>query len=248
MYFYIQQYRDALDKFSKAIHLNSQLWEVWWNLGILYETCNNQISDAIASYKRALEVDPNNVLVHQRLSILSNYQQAPIGSTPLPSIPSPIDLPFSIEVSPPWQLFSKRQSSPQFASAPNTSIPANAAHRHSHSYSQNQRIVSPPYSSEATGNPHLYQRTSSAGHPGFNQAANARASIPGPNNARYAQMPNSLPMQAPQSQQTTFNTSNNQSASVAPIPDNISNTNSPYVKNEDISDRRLSNSPNFSKQ
>ncbi len=56
----INQYRDALDAYSRAIRLNPYLSEVWYDLGTLYESCNNQISDALDAYQRAAELDPHN--------------------------------------------------------------------------------------------------------------------------------------------------------------------------------------------
>lgn len=103
LYFQIQQYRDALDAFSKAIHMNPSLWEIWWNLGILYETCNNQVADAVDSYRRALEVSPANVMVAQRLHLLQQRQST--GSTGSGSIPSPLDLQFSVPLQNAWQIF-----------------------------------------------------------------------------------------------------------------------------------------------
>ncbi|KAJ7878307.1 hypothetical protein B0H13DRAFT_2545670 [Mycena leptocephala] len=44
LYFQINQYRDALDAYSRAIRINPYILEVWFNLGSLYESCNNQIS------------------------------------------------------------------------------------------------------------------------------------------------------------------------------------------------------------
>ncbi|KAJ7825679.1 hypothetical protein B0H13DRAFT_2374846 [Mycena leptocephala] len=44
LYFQINKYRDALDAYSRAIRINPYLSEVWFDLGSLYESCNNQIS------------------------------------------------------------------------------------------------------------------------------------------------------------------------------------------------------------
>ena len=57
LYFQINQYRDALDAYSRAIRINPYISEVWFDLGSLYESCNNQISDAIDAYARASELD-----------------------------------------------------------------------------------------------------------------------------------------------------------------------------------------------
>ncbi|KAJ7872592.1 hypothetical protein B0H13DRAFT_2553347 [Mycena leptocephala] len=60
LYFQIYQYRITLDAYSRVIRINPYISEVWFDLGSLYENCNNQISDAIDTYGRASELDPNN--------------------------------------------------------------------------------------------------------------------------------------------------------------------------------------------
>ena len=87
LYYQINQYRDALDAYSRAIRLNPYISEVWFNLGSLYESCNNQVTDAIDAYSRAAELDQNNTVIKTRLALLKN------GSTaPLPAPPGPIDV------------------------------------------------------------------------------------------------------------------------------------------------------------
>ncbi|KAJ1912737.1 glucose repression mediator protein [Tieghemiomyces parasiticus] len=90
LYFQISQYRDALDAYSRALRYNAQLSEVWHNLGTLYETCNNQVDDAINAYVRALDVDPNNEVVKQRLSLLQHAQSTGT-STNIGTVPTPQD-------------------------------------------------------------------------------------------------------------------------------------------------------------
>jgi cytochrome c-type biogenesis protein CcmH/NrfG len=68
LYYQINQYRDALDAYSRAIRLNN-LSEVWYDLGTLYESCN-QISDSLDAYQRAAELDPANKHIQQRLNTL----------------------------------------------------------------------------------------------------------------------------------------------------------------------------------
>ena len=89
LYFQINQYRDALDAYSRAIRINPYISEVWFDLGSLYESCNNQITDAIDAYARAAELDPNNVAIAQRLQLLKNAQAT--GSQ-LPAAPGPQDV------------------------------------------------------------------------------------------------------------------------------------------------------------
>jgi tetratricopeptide (TPR) repeat protein len=59
-----------LDAYGRAIRLNPYISEVWYDLGTLYESCNNQTSDAIDAYSRALELDPSNAQISTRLSAL----------------------------------------------------------------------------------------------------------------------------------------------------------------------------------
>ena len=89
LYFQINQYRDALDAYSRAIRINPYISEVWFDLGSLYESCNNQISDAIDAYARAAELDPTNQAIAQRLALLKNAQAT---GQALPAAPGPQDV------------------------------------------------------------------------------------------------------------------------------------------------------------
>lgn len=75
LYYQINQYRDALDAYSRAIRLNPFISEVWFNLGSLYESCNNQVNDAIDAYARAHDLDPANNLIKSRLNLLRNAER-----------------------------------------------------------------------------------------------------------------------------------------------------------------------------
>ncbi|KAG8726346.1 Lysine-specific demethylase 6A, partial [Ceratobasidium sp. 423] len=61
-------FRDALDAYSLAIRINPYISEVWFDLGSLYESCNNQISDGIDAYARAAELDPGSPHITQRIN------------------------------------------------------------------------------------------------------------------------------------------------------------------------------------
>jgi cytochrome c-type biogenesis protein CcmH/NrfG len=87
LYYQINQYRDALDAYSRAIRLNPYLSEVWYDLGTLYESCN-QISDSLDAYQRAAELDPANKHIQQRLNTL-RAQLSGNGDIPYVSPPSP---------------------------------------------------------------------------------------------------------------------------------------------------------------
>lgn len=54
LYVQINQYCDALDAYSPAIRINPYIPEVWYELGSLYESCNNQIGDATGAYHALL--------------------------------------------------------------------------------------------------------------------------------------------------------------------------------------------------
>lgn len=88
LYYQINQYRDALDAYSRAIRLNPFISEVWYDLGTLYESCNNQINDALDAYQRAAELDPGNPHIKARLQLLRTGQAnggPPPGQAPMPT-------------------------------------------------------------------------------------------------------------------------------------------------------------------
>ncbi|KAF8323076.1 TPR-like protein [Clavulina sp. PMI_390] len=89
LYFQINQYRDALDAYSRAIRINPYISEVWFDLGSLYESCNNQIADAIDAYGRAADLDQENTVIKQRLALLREAQRTGV---PLPAAPGPQDV------------------------------------------------------------------------------------------------------------------------------------------------------------
>jgi tetratricopeptide (TPR) repeat protein len=83
LYYQINQYRDALDAYSRAIRLNPNISEVWYDLGTLYESCHNQIQDAVDAYQRAAELDPRNTMIQQRLDLLRKPHQRTESTTAL---------------------------------------------------------------------------------------------------------------------------------------------------------------------
>ncbi|KAG6369435.1 hypothetical protein JVT61DRAFT_14850 [Boletus reticuloceps] len=89
LYFQINQFLNALDAYSRAIRINPYISEVWFDLGSLYESCNNQISDAIDVYARASELDPGNHVISQCLQLLKNAQAT---GGQLPATPVPQDV------------------------------------------------------------------------------------------------------------------------------------------------------------
>jgi general transcriptional corepressor CYC8 len=91
LYWEINQFRDALDAYTRAIRLNPYIPEIWFNLGTLYEACNNQIQDAIDAYNRAYELDNNYFIVEERLTILKRNLETGRNDGPPPPRPSDID-------------------------------------------------------------------------------------------------------------------------------------------------------------
>lgn len=49
-----------------------------------YESCNNQIADALDAYSRAAELDPSNVHIKARLQLLQSGQATNQGNAPVP--------------------------------------------------------------------------------------------------------------------------------------------------------------------
>lgn len=86
LYYQINQYRDALDAYSRAIRLNPYISEVWYDLGTLYESCNNQVADALDAYGRAADLDPSNSHIKARLQLLQSQLS---GSVQQGNVPAP---------------------------------------------------------------------------------------------------------------------------------------------------------------
>jgi tetratricopeptide (TPR) repeat protein len=74
LYYQIKQYHDALNAYTRAISLNPYISEIWYDLGTLYEACNNQVEDAIDAFNRALELEPTNTVIKQKIQSLKNGQ------------------------------------------------------------------------------------------------------------------------------------------------------------------------------
>jgi cytochrome c-type biogenesis protein CcmH/NrfG len=73
LYYNVNQPRDAYDAYSRGIRLNPYISELWFNLGRLYETPNGvDASEAIVAYSRARELDPSNLVIPQRLKLLTD--------------------------------------------------------------------------------------------------------------------------------------------------------------------------------
>ncbi|KAI3577714.1 hypothetical protein IWW34DRAFT_820453 [Fusarium oxysporum f. sp. albedinis] len=73
LYFRINQYRDSLDSLARAFRLNIHLFEPWYNLGVLYDFCNNQHDDAVEAFMKCLERAPGLLNVQARLDAQKVY-------------------------------------------------------------------------------------------------------------------------------------------------------------------------------
>jgi glucose repression mediator protein len=94
LYYKINQFHDALDAYSRAIRIHPYLAEVWFNLGALYESCNDQIADAIDAYQRTQQLDPSHTIVGSRLREIREHQLsgASLSAPPRPEDISPSSL------------------------------------------------------------------------------------------------------------------------------------------------------------
>ena len=76
--------------------INPYIPEVWYDLGQLYEVCNNQLSDAHDAYTRAHDLAPNNAEIKKRFEHIKQAvqnkepSQLPLGD-PLDMNPSQLD-------------------------------------------------------------------------------------------------------------------------------------------------------------
>ncbi|EXM08805.1 hypothetical protein NOF04DRAFT_8309 [Fusarium oxysporum II5] len=75
LYFRTGQSRDSLDALTKAVGLNAHIWEPWYNLGVLYDSCNGQHSDAADAFYKCLERKPDLSNVHARLEAQRSYAE-----------------------------------------------------------------------------------------------------------------------------------------------------------------------------
>ncbi|KAK0618888.1 hypothetical protein B0T14DRAFT_565795 [Immersiella caudata] len=66
------QHMDSLKGFARSIHLNRDLWENWYNLGVLYDSVH-QPRDAVDAIDSCLELDPNLPSVQAGLRLLKQH-------------------------------------------------------------------------------------------------------------------------------------------------------------------------------
>ena len=66
------KYEEAFNTILKAQNLKPDNCEVWFNLGILYEKCN-QSSEAIVAYNRVIEIDSKHKEAKVRIAIIKQH-------------------------------------------------------------------------------------------------------------------------------------------------------------------------------
>ena len=81
----IKAHSEAFDNFLKATHIDSQIADIWFDIGILYEI-HQQFSEALVAYQRALDVCPEYPEATARKRAVANDQQ---NSIPLPPFVHP---------------------------------------------------------------------------------------------------------------------------------------------------------------
>jgi tetratricopeptide (TPR) repeat protein len=70
----IKAHSEAFDNFLKATHIDSQIADIWFDIGILYEI-HQQFSEALVAYQRALDVCPDYPEATNRKRAVANDQQ-----------------------------------------------------------------------------------------------------------------------------------------------------------------------------
>ncbi|PKK54794.1 hypothetical protein CI102_311 [Trichoderma harzianum] len=67
------EFRNSLDAIVQAIRLNPYFYMSWYNLGILYDACD-QTEDAYLSFERCLQLNPDLPDVQARLDVLAGFR------------------------------------------------------------------------------------------------------------------------------------------------------------------------------
>jgi len=65
-YFVNEKYDEAIGKFKEAIEINGNNAEIYYNLGVVYESKNLR-EEATQMYMKALELNPNHKLASKHL-------------------------------------------------------------------------------------------------------------------------------------------------------------------------------------
>ena len=67
---------ESFENITQATTLKHELWEVWYNLGILYETCK-QPEEALIAYDMVLSTDPKQPDAQKRILAIkqSKYKE-----------------------------------------------------------------------------------------------------------------------------------------------------------------------------
>jgi len=70
-----------------CVDLTLSSHQVWFDLGTLYESCN-QLTDALDAYQHAAVNDPNNRQVRERIQRISEiFAQKGLAPPPMPQTP-----------------------------------------------------------------------------------------------------------------------------------------------------------------
>jgi len=92
-YFYYQEgkYKETFNNIIKATALKPELYEVWYNLGILYERCK-QPEEALIAYERVLQIEKSQKEAQDRIMIIKSpmYEQRMSESSQLLTMKHPV--------------------------------------------------------------------------------------------------------------------------------------------------------------
>lgn len=94
LYFHLQQFPDATHAFRCASQRQFCSSEVWFNIGIMNEICQNPIADILDAYGLAIALAPDNTFYSQRLQSLNTalaHQQ--VLAPPHPADVQVLDIP-----------------------------------------------------------------------------------------------------------------------------------------------------------
>jgi glucose repression mediator protein len=70
IYFMQGEFSDSFENIIKATSLNTKISDVWYNLGILYETCK-QPNEALVAYEKAQDIQPGEPISLERINAIN---------------------------------------------------------------------------------------------------------------------------------------------------------------------------------
>lgn len=71
--YYKRKINESFEHITLATSLKHELWEVWYNLGILYETCK-QPEEALIAYDMVLSIDPKQPDAQKRILAIKQHK------------------------------------------------------------------------------------------------------------------------------------------------------------------------------